>query len=98
MKTRMRNVIVVGGVLISLALPACASQDEPTIEPGGASPSATATQAVSPSPGEDVSGNCDEPEHKSDATCQAGAGGEDNSGSGGDDSGGGGGSNSGPGY
>ena len=94
MKTMMRNVIVVGGVLISLALPACASRDEPTIEPGGASPSPTATQAMSPSPGgEDVSGNCDEPEHKSDATCQAGAGGEDSSGSGGDDD-----SNSGPGY
>ena len=89
---RMRNVIAVGGLLISLALPACASRDEPTIEQGGASPSPTATQAMSPSPsgGEDVSGNCDEPEHKSDATCQAGAGGEDNSGDGDD--------NSGPGY
>ena len=96
---RMRNVIAVGGLLISLALPACASRDEPTIEPGGASPTATATQAVSPSPGgEDVSGNCDEPEHKSDATCQAGAGGEDSSGSGKSEGSGDGGSNSGPGY
>ena len=95
---RMRNVIVVGGVLISLALPACASQDEPTIEPGGASPSPTATQAMSPSPGgEDVSGNCDEPEHRSDATCQAPGSGKSKSGSD-DDKGGGGGSNSGPGY
>ena len=97
---KMRNVIVVGGVLISLGLPACGSSNDNISPAQSVSPSVVRTKTSTPTVGgggEDVSGNCDEPEHKSDATRQASGSGKSRSGSG-DDNGGGGGSNSGPGY
>lgn len=96
----MRIVIVLAAAVLVLAVSAC-GRDEPTLAPNP-TPSATVTEIVSPSPdatgAEDVSGNCDEVEHASDATCQAGGSSDDSSGSGSGSGSGGDGSGSGPGY